>query len=118
MLISIGVPRIGAHDDRFDLGQRFDEKRVERAHGIGKEKHRAKIERIDAALGGPHLTRGAPDCLPGRGALERARRVQNIGTFGAGRAAGRAIAVAPAEMPFGESDQTFFSSACKRIGAT
>jgi len=116
--MSVGVPRIGAHDDGLDLGQRFDKQRIERAHGGGEHQHRAEIERIDATRRGADLTRAAPDCFPGCNALEAARRVKTIGAFRAGLAAGRAIAVAPAEMPFGEGDQTFFSSVRSRTGAT
>ena len=109
---------IAAHDDRLDLGQHFHEQRSERAHGVGQEQHGAKIHGVDAAGCCAHLTCGAAQHLPGRDAVGRMKRMLAIWTFGARRRAGRAIAIAPTEVPFGESDQAFFSATCRIAGAT
>src|SRR5581483_6722712 len=115
---SIGVRGIGADDDWLDLGEEFNQQRVERAHGVGEYQHRPEIERVDAAYSRAHLSGRELEHAPGGDAVRRCRRVLDVR---AGRASGRtggAIAVAPAEMPLGESDQAFFSASWIRAGPT
>ena len=103
---------------RRDLGQYIDEKRVERARGVGEHQDRPEIERIDAAHHRPNLASRTADHCPGEQAFGCLGFVLVIGTARTARRTGGAIAFAAVEVPFGEGDQTFFSSSLVKAGPT
>ena len=67
---------------------------------------------------GAHLAAHAQRQVPDLPALDRLRPVQDCGALGASSGAGGAVSVAPAEVPFGEGAEAFFSATTSRPFAT
>jgi len=68
------------------------------------------VEAEDRTGDGAQLPREPFGEIPDLPAFDRLRTIQDGGAFAAGAATGSAILVAPAEMPFGEGAEPFFSA--------
>src|SRR5690606_29701091 len=69
------------------------------------------------AAGDAQLSVQAQDEIPDLPTLQRFRMVQPRRAVRARALAGRAVAFAPAELPVGKGDETFFSASSIRCGA-
>jgi len=72
------------------------------------------VEAEDRTGDGAQLPRELFGEIPDLPAFDRLRTVQDGGTFAANAATGSAILVAPAEVPFGEGVEPFFSASSRR----
>ncbi len=107
-----------AHHYRLDGGQEFSDHWGRNAEGGTKREGRAHVPADHRAGDDAQLTPKAPNKVPDLRALPGLRRVQPCGTLGADEPTGGAIASAPAELPIGKGDETFFSASRSRPLAT
>lgn len=104
--------------DRLDLGQDFrGDHRVD-AQRLGERKPGAEVPAEHRAGNRTQLSAHAQRQVPDLDAFKRLRPVQDRGAVRALRFAGRAVAGAPAEVPFGEGADAFFSASSARPLAT
>ena len=95
-----------------EANRRLDPERV--GHGKG----RTHVPAEHGAGDRPELTAEAQSKVPDLPAIERDGPVQPPRAVRARRRAGLAVAVAPAEVPFGEGAKAFFSCSSTRPFAT
>ncbi len=98
-----------ADDCRLDRGKAFGEHVSVGAERRAKVKNRTEVEDEDYAMGGAELPDALQDDVPDPKAFDRLGRIYPVRARRARGAAGFAVAPAPAEVPFGESGETFFS---------
>lgn len=103
-----------AHHHAFHLGQQLRADEGVHSKRVRAGKSRRHVEAEDRSGDGAQLPRELFGEVPDLPAFDRLRTVQDGGTFAANAAAGSAILVAPAEVPFGEGAEPFFSASSNR----
>lgn len=103
-----------AHQHALHLGQQF--RADERVHSkrVRAGERGRHIEPEDRTRDGTQLPRQLFGEIPDLPSFDRLRTIQDGGAFAANAAAGSAILVAPAEMPFGKGAEPFFSDSSNR----
>jgi len=99
-----------ANDDALHMRQGGGEHVGVTARCAAKGQQRPDIEAGDPEAGNARLAVGIPNDAPGLQPLQRVREVDPIRTIRTSGLAGAAIVYAPAEMPFGEGVDAFFSA--------
>ncbi len=107
-----------AHHYRLDGGQEFSDRWGRNAEGGTKREGRAHVPADHRAGNETQLPAQALNEVPDLRALPGLGCVQPCGAVGADGSAGGAIAAAPAELPIGKGDETFFSASKSRPFAT
>ena len=106
-----GLPKAG-NQDGLDVRKQIREQARVHAPGGGDRHHRPEIQGICAAKPHAKLTTAVADYVPDPFTLGRLGAVDFAGTVRADAGAVGAVgrpSVAPAELPFGEGAETFFS---------
>ena len=99
---------------RLDDGQQFGHGEVRHAERITERQRRRHVPADRRAGQDAQLTAETTDQVPDLPALMGQRTVQPRRAVRADLRAGFAVSVAPAEGPFGESAETFFSCSSSR----
>src|SRR5690606_5853475 len=114
ILISPDLRVQSAHHHALHFGQQFRADEGVHSKRVRAGKSRRHVEAEDRTGDGAQLPREPFREIPDLPAFDRLRTVQDGGTFAANAAAGSAILVAPAEMPFGKGAEPFFSASSSR----
>lgn len=99
---------------RFDDGQQFSHGQRRDAKGFTERERRRHVPADHRARQHAKLATEATDEVPDLPAFNGGGSVQPRRAVFARRLAGVAVSVAPAEGPFGESAETFFSCSSSR----
>ena len=102
------------HHHRFDDGQKFSRDGGRRAEGLAKGQRRRHVPADHRARQHTQLAAEAADQVPDLPTLLSFRTVQPRRAVRAGLRAGLAVSLAPAEGPFAESAEAFFSCSSSR----
>lgn len=113
LLISPDLRVQSARQHAFHLRQQFSaDERVHSKRVRAGERGR-HVEAKDRTGDSAQLPRELFGKIPDLPTFDRLRTVQDGGAFAAGAATGSAILVAPAEVPFGEGAEPFFSASSR-----
>ena len=110
---SIGRPDLfidAADHHRLQFRQQFGRYHRVQAQRSGQHQGRTHVPTDDRLASDPHLPAKTADKIPDLPAVMAQRLVQPRGAVLALRFAGRAVAVAPTEVPVSEGAETFFSA--------
>ena len=104
---------LGDHH-RLDDGQQFGHSERRHAEGVAEGERSTQVPADHGAGQDAQLAAKTADEVPDLPTLRSFRTVQPRRAVRAGLRTGFAIALAPAEGPFGESAETFFSRSSSR----